>query len=90
MERYTEYKSAEDRDAAWIARAVKFSAFILVNSIRVHDDFGTLREAAIRASTFERQCAEAGMPEKRALVYAITADDHTAMVPRADWLRAAI
>lgn len=85
-ERFTEYATVAERDAAWIARAIKWSAFILVGGQRFHEDCNSLIEAAAVAAQLEEVCARNYLPYKRALVYAITAEGHAAMVPRADWL----
>jgi hypothetical protein len=85
MTRYDEFPNVEARDADWRARAIKWSAFILVQGQRTREEFNSLREAAACAQQYEEVCARNGLPNKRALVYAITAEGHATLVPREVW-----
>lgn len=83
--RYDEFPNVEARDAAWRAQAIKWSAFILAAGKRTREDFDSLAAAAACAAEYEAVCTRNGLPGKRALVYAITAEGHATLVQREEW-----
>lgn len=85
-ERFDEFPNVAARDAAWEKRAVKWSAFIMVRGQRFREDCESFHKAAVVAKQYEDICKKEGEPNKRALVYAITAEGHATMVQRDKWL----
>jgi len=81
----TEFRTVAERDAAWIARAVRFTASVHFERRYWTDEFDRLADAGAAAHNFERMLAAAGYPAKRAMVYAVTAEGHSALVPREQW-----
>jgi hypothetical protein len=70
-----------DRDAAWQAEAVVFSACIYQGRSYVRGDYRTMAEAGAVATFLTQQAQNA----RKAMVYAITAEGHATLVPEAAW-----
>lgn len=81
--------AVDDRDAAWLAAAVEYTASVHVNGESYVVRCATLAEAGKAGQRIENTLRSAGpaYSAKRAIVYACTAQGHATMVPRDQWTK---
>lgn len=76
--------TVDERDAAWRAEAICFTACIFAGGTYSRGDYRTMAEAGAVATFMNRQATNA----RKAMVYAITAEGHATLVPQEMWEKA--
>ena len=84
MTSYIAFKDSNERDAAWLAEAVEFTATVCVMGEVITHRATTQAEAVEAARQMEATLA-AQQIDKKVLIYAVTAKGHSTMVPRKTW-----